>query len=383
MENLAMLEIRPVRDAHEKQIFLTFPWKVYQNDPLWVPPILSERRKVTDPACGGFFKNGYAEFFIAWQDGQPVGTICCAEDTAASQFKGRRECMIGFFECVEDYTVAAALLDQAQAWAQAHGLGALYGPYHLDYEDLRGLLIEGHDRPPAVLCGHTPAWYADFFTRYGMEKWIDDGLAYAFELDPQSPQIRRLARLADQVRARKPEIILRGANLKDVEGEIDRIHTLTNSALAHLPGFTPWPREIVAGVIRPMVDVIDPELVILAEIAGQPVGFLPGVPNLNEALIHANGLRFPWDYASLLWHMRRRPRCLAVKSVLVPPAYWDTGVGVLMFDTLTRRAIAKGYQWADLSITGEDNPDTFLLARHMGAKIYKRYRLYHKPLGPA
>lgn len=373
-----MIEVRSVNSPREKQIFLTFPWAIYKNDPLWVPPILSERRKTTDPKRGGFFKDGYAEFFIAWQDGQPVGTICCAEFTVASAYKGYRECMFGFFECIQSYEVAAALLERASQWSREHGLSALYGPYHLDYEDLRGLLIEGRDRPPTVLCGHTPTWYAEYFDRYGMEKWIDDGLAYAIDLDPQSPRLQRLMRLADQVHVRRPEIVIRGANLKDIEGEIDRIHFLTNSALAHLPGYTPWPREIVAGVIRPMVDVIDPELVIFAEIKGQPVGFLPGVPNMNEALIHANGLRYPWNYVSLLWHMRRRPKCLSVKSVLVPPAYWDTGVGVRMFDALARRAIASGYQWADLSITGEENPDTFPLAHHMGAKIYKRYRLYHK-----
>ena len=373
-----MIEVRPVRTQHERNIFLTFPWRIYKGDPLWVPPILSERARVTDPKRGSFFKNGYADFFIAWKDGQPAGTIVCAEDEAASRFKGYGECVFGFFECINDQAVAEALLNKAGEWSRAHGLIAIYGQYNLDYEDSRGFLIEGRDRPPALLCGHTPPYYAGLLEGCGMKKWNEDGLAYEIDIDLNSPKVQRLVKLAQKIRERRPDIIVRSANLKDIEGEIDRIWDLTNRALAHLPGFTPWPREAVEQVIRPMVDVVDPELVIFAEIEGRAVGFFPGVPNLNEVFIHVNGLRYPWDYLKLLWYMRRRIRCISIKSVLVPPEYWDTGVGVLMFDLMARRAAAKGYEWADLSITGDENPDTWPLAHHMGARIYKRYRTYRK-----
>ena len=79
--------------------------------------------------------------------------------------------------------------------------------------------------------------------------------------------------------------------------------------------------------------------------------------------------------------MRRRPACLAIKSVVVPPEYWDTGVAVLLFDEMARRAVAKGYRWADLSLTSADNPRTPQLAEHLGAVLYKRYRVYRKWLG--
>jgi GNAT superfamily N-acetyltransferase len=127
-----------------------------------------------------------------------------------------------------------------------------------------------------------------------------------------------------------------------------------------------------------MLKYVDPDLVLFAEYDGQTVGWFPGIPNLNEILIYANGLRYPWDYLRLMWHSRKTPHCISVKSVAVPPEYWDTGVAVLLFDEMAKRAAAKGYTWADMSITGEDNPDTYALAHHIGAKIYKRYRFYRK-----
>ncbi|MCU0486182.1 MAG: GNAT family N-acetyltransferase, partial [Anaerolineales bacterium] len=162
--------------------------------------------------------------------------------------------------------------------------------------------------------------------------------------------------------------------------EIERIHVLLNRALAHLPGFIPWHLDALQASMEPFRQIVDPELILFAEYDGQTVGWFPGIPNLNETFIHANGLRFPWNYASLLWHLRKTPKCLAIKSVLVLPEYWSTGVAILLFDEMARRAAAKGYQWLDLSLTSADNPYTPTLADRMGARLYKRYRVYRRPL---
>src|SRR5512136_2995834 len=107
-----MIEVRPVKSRREKRIFLTFPWRIYKGDPLWVPPLLPERRKTIDPRKGNFFKDGYAQLFIAWKDGRPAGTMACSEDQSATHSRGYGECLIGFFECSEDYAVAQALFER-------------------------------------------------------------------------------------------------------------------------------------------------------------------------------------------------------------------------------------------------------------------------------
>jgi GNAT superfamily N-acetyltransferase len=374
-----MIEILPVRSRAERRAFLTFPWKIYRRDPIWVPPLLSDREKATDPKRGLFFKNGYADFFLARKDGKWAGTICCAEDTAETRERGHGECMFGFFESVEDYAVAEALFRRAEEWARAHSLTSIYGPYNLDREDSRGILVEGFDRPAPILCGHNPPYYRDFCERYGMVKRESDNLAYAIDIDPDAPSYRRLARLAERVRQRK-NIVIRNAYLKDLDGEIDRIWDLENRALAHLNNFVPYPRESIESLVLPLKDLADPELILFAELDGQTVGWFPGIPNFNEILIHLNGLRYPWDYLRALRYRNLHPKCVSIKSIVVPPEYWDTGVAVVLFDEMARRVAAKGYTWADLSLTGEDNPDTWDLAHHMGAKIYKRYRFYRKPV---
>ena len=107
------IQVLPVCTARERRAFLTFPWCIYAGDPLWVPPLLSERAKTIDPQRGLFFKDGHAELFIAWRKGKPAGTICCSEDQTATKARGYGECTVGFFECVNDYGVAEALFERA------------------------------------------------------------------------------------------------------------------------------------------------------------------------------------------------------------------------------------------------------------------------------
>jgi len=85
-----------------------------------------------------------------------------------------------------------------------------------------------------------------------------------------------------------------------------------------------------------------------------------------------------WDLLRLAAASRVKPRCLAIKSVLVLPEYWGSGALLLLIDEMVRRARARGYEWIDLSLTSADNPYTPYLAERFGARVYKRYRLYQR-----
>lgn len=373
---MTRMEIRPVRTRADRETFLTFPWQIYRHDPLWVPPLFPERRALLNPKTSEFLSHAKAEFFIAWQDGVPMGTLSAAEDFANNQLRNSKECVIGFFESIPDPSVAHALFDTAASWAASRGLDSLRGPFNFDYENGYGVLIAGRDRPPALLCGHTPPYYQSFFEDNGFTPARPDNLAFALEIR-DTPETQSLFRMAERVRVSKSYLI-RGAKLDEWDQEVDRVHFLLNQALAHLSDHTPWRREAVEALFAPFRSLADPELVLFAEDEGRVVGFFPGIPNLNEVFQKVNGLRYPWNYLSLAVLLRKRTNCLAVKSVLVLPEYWGSGLAALLFAELYQRAASRGYRWVDLSLTSADNPRTPMLAERFGAKIYKRYRVYTK-----
>ena len=373
---MTKIKIKKVKTNLERRKFLLFPWKVYRNDPLWVPPLIPEQMKTIDPDQGAFFKRGEAEFFTAWRGREMAGRICIAEDQFTNQSRGHTDCVFGFLDLVDDEDVFDALIIHAESWASERGLDTLLGPYHLDYEEAYGLLVQGRSRPPALMCGHTPEYYLRHFQRAGFTPARAANLAFAVDLN-DSPEMERLSRLADYLR-KKGHIAIRPVDFEDFQHEVDRLYMLLDESLQWAEDRIPWHRDQLEAMVKPFKKIADPDLILFAEVDGKTVGWFPGIPNLNEVFIKVNGLRYPWNYFQLLWKIRKQPASLAVKSVLVLPEYQKTGVAVLLMDELAKRARAKGYQWVDLSITSEDNPDTPELAEKMGAVEYKRWQVYHK-----
>lgn len=257
----------------------------------------------------------------------------------------------------------------------------MYGPYNLDMEDAYGVLVDGRDRPPTMLCGHTPARYQGYFEESGFRPHHDDNIALEISLSATSEALERTAVLADRVR-RNGWITLRTPVKERWRDYVPVVQELMNKAMTHLQGFRPWEREAVEAILEPFLSIADMDLILFAEVEGRTIGWFAAVPNLNEVLIHLNGLRYPWDYLRLLRWGRLKPRCLALKSVLIFPEYWGSGAAVLLIDEMARRARAKGYEWVDLSLTSAENPYTPELATRMGAKLYKTYRTYTRPVTP-
>lgn len=376
---MSQITIEKVRTARQRRQYATFPWQIYRDDPLWVPPIIPERMKQLDPEKGTFYNHGEADFFLAYRDGQLAGTIMAAEDQSSNESRNLRDGMFGFFECVNDRAVTNALFDTAKAWIKARGLNRMIGPFHQDYDSAYGILIEGRDRPPAISCGHTPPYYEDLAVQYGFTPMRPDNIAFAVDITNDTREFRLLHKLADKAQARGTAVI-REARLEEWDREADRVHYLLNRALAHLVDFVGWDREALNDTLEPFRQYADPYLVLFADVGDQTVGFFPGIPNLNEILHKVNGLRYPWDYLKMLRYKNMHTTGLAIKSVLLLPEYWGTGISLMLFSEMLKRAQEKGYQWLDLSLTSADNPKTPMLAERLGGKIYKRYRVYQLPV---
>jgi len=373
------LSVEPVVTPRQRRAFLLFPWQIYQGDANWVPPVLSERTARLNPRQNPLFQHGDAEPFVAMRDGRAVGTIALAVDHRMNQLCNGKIAIFGFFECVDDHAVAQALFDQAVAWTRARGLTTLRGPQSFSANDEPGLLIEGRRTPPVLLMGWNPPYYVDLVERYGFHKWMDS-LAYRMYRDDlpagtdDAVLPARLVRVAEYAR-RRYGYTVRHASLEDWDSDMEIARQIYNGSLAVLPEFTPmeereWSQQ--AEKLRPL---IDPDFAIFAQVDGREVGFGLGLADINQALLHCNGLRHPWNYLQLWWHSRRI-RGVSFKIMALLPEYWGRGLDALIYLEMARATLRKGYRWMDMSLTGEDNPMTNKLATHMGAQLDKRYRVY-------
>lgn len=376
------LEIRRVDTERQKNAFYDFARDVYRDDPYWVPHLWPQRKAYLDRKTA-FFNYGEGEFWLATRGQEVVGTIGTALDHSRIKNTGIRFAIFGFFEVLPgDYEAAEAMWDHAAAWSRARGMTELRGPYSFAPNDENGFLVEGFECCPALLMGHTPPYYAEFAERYGFQK-TDDSVAYRFDMSQIGFDIANAPpvafRIASRVIQRHGPNVIRPPRMADWDEETARLLAVYNKSLSALPGFSPLELAEFRDKALSMKPMLDPELVFIAEVGGKVVGFGLGLPNLPEALMHAHGLRRPWDYLRLAW-AKRRITGVSFKILVIDPEYWGYGLETVMILEMGKAILRKGYTWVDASLTGETNPHTHKLAKRAGAKVYRRYREYRLPV---
>ena len=379
--SLSNVEIVPVQDQQSRERFVRLAWHIYQDDPLWVPPLVRSQLHTLNPQRGSFFRYGDAALFLARHDGQEVGRIAGWINHRANQFLDEKAAGFGFFETVDNYAVAKALLDAVCDWALGQGMETIRGPFYFSMDDSPGVLIEGLDLPPVLMCGHSPLYYSDLLERYGLEKYRD---AYAYWIDLSSfngdvanlpPKILRVA---ESVR-RRTGVQIRPARMEDWDAEVVRIMRLVNEAMGYMRNHVPMDEQEFIRYTDELRQVVDPDLIFLAEIDGQPVGFSATIPDINQALREINGHLFPVGWFRLWWRMRHTD-VASLKLLAVLQGHRLRGLDSLLYLETARALLRKGYTWLDMSLTAEHNITVNHLVQHLGGKRYKLYRTYHMSL---
>ncbi|RLC66703.1 MAG: N-acetyltransferase [Chloroflexi bacterium] len=375
------LEIVPVLDQRGRKRFVRFPWHIYHHDPLWVPPLIRSQLHVLDPQRGPFFRYGDAALFMARRGGQDVGRIAGWINHRANQFLGEKAAGFGFFETYNDHEIAAALLDAACNWAREQGMETIRGPFYFSMDDSPGVLIEGFDRSPVLLCGHTPPYYADLLEQYGLIKYRD-AYAYAVDLNTFGGDVNNLppkiVRVAEAVR-RRTGVKIRTARMEDWDAEVARVMHLVNVAMGYMRNHVPMDEREFVRFTDELRRVIDPELILFAELDDQPVGFAATIPDVNQALKAVNGRLFPLGWLRMWWHMRHVD-VASLKLLAVLEEYRSRGLDSLLYLETARILMQKKYNWVDLSLTAEHNVMVNRLTTNLGGQRYKTYRTYYKDL---
>ena len=167
------LEVRPVASKRDLNAFIKLPWRLYRNEPCWVPPLLLERKRFFDRSRNPFFKHAEAEYFLAWREGRVVGRISAHVDSHFNEFQHNDWGMFGFFECEDDREAGAALLAEAERWLRNRDRGRMVGPMDFTTNDECGVLIDGYDRMPTILTGWHHRYYPRLIEAAGLTKAMD------------------------------------------------------------------------------------------------------------------------------------------------------------------------------------------------------------------
>jgi len=372
------VEVRPVRSRGELMRFIKLPWRLYRNEPLWVPPLISERKRHLDRGRNPFFEHAEAEYFLAWRDGEPVGRITAHVDQRFNEFQQNDWGLFGFFECEPDHDAAQALLATAEGWLRDRGRDRMVGPMDFTTNHECGLLVEGHEREPQILEFWHHPYYAELLERYGLVKAMD---LYKWELHLDTALSNTLPVIFELAEKVEPEhgVRIRHMRKRDFQQEVRRFMEVYNAAWERNWGFVPLTDSELEHYAKELKPLLDEHWAMIAEKDGETVGAALTLPDYNQVLKHLNGRLLPFGWLKALLARRRIDR-VRVFALGVKPEYQHTGVAAGFYVEHYNMAQATPQKWGEMGWILETNTPMNRGMEAMGGKIVKRYRLYDKPL---
>jgi len=377
------VRVVPVQDGLELKQFLEFPYQLYRGDPLWVPPLRMDRKAMFDPQKFPFYEHSEVQPFLALRGSEPVGTITAILNNNHNQFHEEKAGFFGFFESVDDQEVADALLQEATEWVRKRGMDVIRGPMNFSTNEECGLLVDGFDSSPVVMMTYNPRYYAGLIEHAGFAKAQD---LYAYWLDTSEVvskdgvvRSEKLARVVEKVRARSG-ITVRKVNMKDFDHEVKLIKRVYNSAWEKNWGFVPMTDAEFDHLAENLKMALDPNLVLIAEVDGEPVGFSLTLPDVNQALLRTNGRLVPAIVRLLSYKMLKKFTICRVIAMGVVEQHRMKGISALFYYDTAMNAAPRGYAHAEMSWILESNLMMNRDIQFMGGRVYKTYRVYEKAL---
>ncbi len=363
--------ITEARTKSDLLAFIKFPLFLYRNDSFYSPQ-LTKDLKVHFSDKNPFFRHADIKFFLCFKDGKPAGRVASIINHQHLRQHNENAGFFGFFECINDSEASKALLSAVCNELRVQKMEIMRGPMNFSTNEECGFLLDEFDSPPKLMTPYNPPYYNEFMADFGMFK-SKDLYAFIYETQEELPEkVLRVASLAE-----KKGITIRPIDKNNFMSDMQTFKKLYNSAWEKNWGFIPITDDELAYNAKRLKPLVIPDLTLIAEKDGEPVGFLGMVPDYNFVLRKMHGRLNPMTIAKALYYSKKitdlRLLLLGIKA-----EYRNKGVEALLFKW-GFKGIKKGnYKRVEFSWILEDNIPIINIIKMIGGKLYKKYRIYEK-----
>ncbi len=368
------------RGKRELRRFFDVAETIYAADPHWVAPLRNDLVRVLSPE-NPFFRHAEMQLFVAHRRGTDVGRIAAILDRTHNEFHGEQTGFFGYFESEHDQQVAHGLFDAAAAWVSERGMKVLRGPANPSLNDEAGLLVDGFDAPPVFMMTYNPSYYRGLLEGAGFRKAKD---LFAYWVDLSGIPLDRLERVADQIRRRETDVLIRPITRRSLGADLPKVREVYNAAWERNWGFVPMTGDEIAFMAQRLRPLLDKDFVYLAEIrrpggALEPIGFFMAFPDFNRAIAPTRGRLLPWGWLKFML-AARRIRTLRVVALGIKREWRMRGINAVMFNEGLRAALRRGFTGVEASWLLEDNASAIREIDLGQGHRYKTYRLFDRLL---
>jgi GNAT superfamily N-acetyltransferase len=373
-----MTGIVTVYNKKQLKAFIDFPHALYEGDSNYVPELFIAQRDLLTPGKHPFHEHSKVQLFLYYKDNVISGRIAAILNNNHNRFNNTTDGFFGFFECINDGQVASTLFDTAEQWLREQGATTIIGPVNPSTNEPCGLLIDGFDKPPLAMMTYNKSYYTSLMEAISLKKKVDL-LAYDLtckEVDgrPLKLEERLLSRLQQK------NITIRPVSKKDLAHEAKNVREVYNAAWDKNMGFVPMTDAEFSYLAKDLKMVLDEQLCLIAEHNGKQIGFALAIPDINQILIKVRrGRLLPTGLFKLLFNLKKIDR-IRVLALGVNKEYRKLGIEACFYAAIIKRVGERRMKGAEASWILEHNEMMTKGIERINGKIYKRYRIYEKPL---
>lgn len=372
------LNVVEVKDRRALNDFIRLPWSLYTDDPMWVPPLLLERRMLFSPK-NPYFEHAKFCSWVTYHNGNPVGRISAQIDRLHIDRYQDATGFFGMLEAEDDLQTFQTLLETAQDWLRKQGIRRISGPYNLSINQELGLLVDGFDTPPSMMMGHARPYYAERLQDNGYRKEKD---LLAYIISTNSELTKTVRTIAAKVKTR---VLIRNLRMSQFIEELQIIRDIFNDAWSQNWGFVPFTNKEFEHLGKDLKMLADEKLVKIAEVDGEPAAFMVLLPNINEVIRDLNGRLLPFGWLKMLWRLKvKYPKSARIPLMGVRCRYHGSMMGAAlafgMIADARQPALKRGIKEVELSWILEDNMRMRSIIESLGGRVYKTYRIFSKEL---
>jgi len=291
------IDIIKLSEKKNYKEFVDVPFQLYENSPMWVPPIKDDEVKMLKPDHNPAFEFCDAAFWVAKKNGKLAGRIGAIINHKYNEETNEKMGRFTRFECIEDFEVAQKLIETAEQWIKEKGMTGVYGPLGFSNLDHQGLLIEGFEYLPSIASEYHMPYYQKFIEDLGYEKEID-WLEFRLTLGERAQN--KAQRGADLIKKRYGLSVKEFNSTDEFKPYIHDIFNILNGSFDVLPFVFPFTDKMADFYANKYLNVLNPRFVKLIFKDKLPIGFIVGMPSLSKAMQKAKGSLYPLGFTHLL-----------------------------------------------------------------------------------
>jgi hypothetical protein len=368
-------EIRKVTTRNELRKFIRFQLDLYKENPYWCPPLVFDEMNTLRREKNPAFDYCEAGYWMAYQDGKPVGRIAGIINRKANQRWNENLVRFGWIDFIDDPEVSAKLIETVADWGKEKGMIGIHGPLGFTDMDPEGMMTEGFEEISSLAAIYNYPYYPEHMIRMGFGKgadWVQFDIPVPREIPEKVSRSARIVRQKYNLR------VLEVKKPKDFLPYTRKLFTMLNEAFDDLYGYAAITEKQMDMYTKQYFGFIRPEFVsIVLDDKEDVIAFGITIPDLTKALQKCNGRLFPFGFIHLLRALKRNTE-IHMYLIGVRPDYQGRGALALIYHELHKSYLKHGITRTTTHPQLEDNLKAISIWKNYDSRIYVRRRCWVK-----